>query len=86
MLEEQRLWMYRNIPEEKRPERGNPLPPQIFNEEHYCGVESTFTLGASHPLAVFWCRGKSDVPDESKQMCHHGLMLPEGGKKWTFSM
>lgn len=81
MLEEQRLWMYRNIPEEKRPQKGNPLPPQIFNEDHYCGVKSTFTLGASNPRAVFWYFGKPDVPDECKQMCHHILTVPEGGKK-----
>lgn len=31
--------MYRNIPEDKRPEKGNPLPPQIFNEDCYCGVQ-----------------------------------------------
>lgn len=52
MLEEQRLWMYRNIPEEKRPEKGNPLPPQIFNEDRYCGVKSESALGASdHTLS-----------------------------------
>ncbi|KAM8826222.1 SH3 domain-binding glutamic acid-rich-like protein 2 isoform 2-T2 [Synchiropus picturatus] len=38
MLEEERLWMFRNIPPEKRPEKGNPLPPQIFNQDQYCGV------------------------------------------------
>lgn len=38
MLEEQRLWMYRNIPRDRLPEKGNPLPPQIFNEDRYCGV------------------------------------------------
>lgn len=38
MLEEQRLWMYRHIPRDKLPEHGNPLPPQIFNEDQYCGV------------------------------------------------
>lgn len=38
MLEDQRFWMYKNIPEEKRPEKGNPLPPQIFNGTVYCGV------------------------------------------------
>uniref|UniRef100_A0A3B1JIR8 SH3 domain-binding glutamic acid-rich-like protein n=1 Tax=Astyanax mexicanus TaxID=7994 RepID=A0A3B1JIR8_ASTMX len=42
MLEEQRLWMYQNIPEEKRPEKGNPLPPQIFNETVYCGDYEDF--------------------------------------------
>lgn len=42
MLEEQRLWMYRNIPKEKKPEKGNPLPPQIFNEDRYCGDYEDF--------------------------------------------
>lgn len=30
--------MYRNIPRDKQPEKGNPLPPQIFNDDRYCGV------------------------------------------------
>uniref|UniRef100_A0A3P8W8H7 SH3 domain-binding glutamic acid-rich-like protein n=1 Tax=Cynoglossus semilaevis TaxID=244447 RepID=A0A3P8W8H7_CYNSE len=42
MLEEQRLWMNQNIPQERRPKRGNPLPPQIFNENHYCGAYEDF--------------------------------------------
>ncbi|XP_015227851.1 SH3 domain-binding glutamic acid-rich-like protein 2 isoform X3 [Cyprinodon tularosa] len=42
MLEEQRLWMYRNIPKEKKPEKGNPMPPQIFNEDQYCGDYEDF--------------------------------------------
>ncbi|KAM3603474.1 uncharacterized protein V6R79_023081 [Siganus canaliculatus] len=42
MLEEQRLWMYRNIPRDKQPEKGNPLPPQIFNEDRYCGDYEDF--------------------------------------------
>lgn len=44
MLEEQRLWMYRHIPRDKLPEKGNPLPPQIFNEDRYCGVRRLFFL------------------------------------------
>uniref|UniRef100_A0A8C3SIA0 SH3 domain binding glutamate rich protein like 2 n=1 Tax=Chelydra serpentina TaxID=8475 RepID=A0A8C3SIA0_CHESE len=40
MLEEQRQWMYKNIPEERQPAQGNPLPPQIFNDDQYCGVSS----------------------------------------------
>lgn len=79
MLEEQRLWMYRNIPEEKRPKEGNPLPPQIFNEDRYCGVKSKLALGASDPHAVFPYFGEPDVPDESKQMHQHILFVPEGG-------
>ncbi|XP_061610781.1 SH3 domain-binding glutamic acid-rich-like protein 2 isoform X1 [Phyllopteryx taeniolatus] len=42
MLEEQRLWMYRHIPRDKRPEKGNPLPPQIFNDDRYCGDYEDF--------------------------------------------
>ncbi|KAB1275826.1 SH3 domain-binding glutamic acid-rich-like protein 2 [Camelus dromedarius] len=37
MSEEQRQWMYKNIPPEKKPAQGNPLPPQIFNDDRYCG-------------------------------------------------
>ncbi|XP_077367552.1 SH3 domain-binding glutamic acid-rich-like protein 2 isoform X3 [Festucalex cinctus] len=42
MLEEQRQWMYRHIPCDKRPEKGNPLPPQIFNGDRYCGDYEDF--------------------------------------------
>ncbi|XP_057219503.1 SH3 domain-binding glutamic acid-rich-like protein 2 [Triplophysa rosa] len=42
MLEDQRLWMYQNIPEKKQPEKGNPLPPQIFNGDDYCGDYEDF--------------------------------------------
>ncbi|TEA37491.1 hypothetical protein DBR06_SOUSAS8810014, partial [Sousa chinensis] len=35
MSEEQRQWMYKNIPLEKKPAQGNPLPPQIFNGNRY---------------------------------------------------
>lgn len=36
--EENRKWMRENVPVDSRPATGNPLPPQIFNEERYCGV------------------------------------------------
>lgn len=36
--EENRKWMRENVPDDFRPAIGNPLPPQIFNEERYCGV------------------------------------------------
>ncbi|XP_076874740.1 SH3 domain-binding glutamic acid-rich-like protein 2 [Brachyhypopomus gauderio] len=42
MQEEQRLWLYQNIPEEKRPRQGKPLPPQIFNGSFYCGDYEDF--------------------------------------------
>ncbi|TFK12673.1 NADH dehydrogenase [Platysternon megacephalum] len=37
MSEDQRQWMYKNIPEERQPAQGNPLPPQIFDDDQYCG-------------------------------------------------
>uniref|UniRef100_UPI0037E8F587 SH3 domain-binding glutamic acid-rich protein isoform X33 n=1 Tax=Semicossyphus pulcher TaxID=241346 RepID=UPI0037E8F587 len=40
--EENRMWMRQNVPEEKKPTNGIPLPPQIFNEENYCGDYDTF--------------------------------------------
>uniref|UniRef100_A0A8C5R9M0 SH3 domain binding glutamate rich protein like 2 n=1 Tax=Leptobrachium leishanense TaxID=445787 RepID=A0A8C5R9M0_9ANUR len=42
MLEDQRQWMYKNIPKDKRPDHGNPLPPQIFNGDIYCGDYDSF--------------------------------------------
>lgn len=38
--EENRMWMRQNVPSEKKPTNGIPLPPQIFNEESYCGVRT----------------------------------------------
>ncbi|XP_041658052.1 SH3 domain-binding glutamic acid-rich protein isoform X1 [Cheilinus undulatus] len=40
--EENRMWMRQNVPEDKKPTNGIPLPPQIFNEESYCGDYDTF--------------------------------------------
>lgn len=51
--EENRMWMRKNVPEEKKPANGIPLPPQIFNEESYCGV-SLFTAGG---LTVLYTGG-----------------------------
>ncbi|XP_041796061.1 SH3 domain-binding glutamic acid-rich protein isoform X2 [Chelmon rostratus] len=40
--EENRMWMRQNVPMEKKPTNGIPLPPQIFNEDSYCGDYDTF--------------------------------------------
>ncbi|KAG7460835.1 hypothetical protein MATL_G00203050 [Megalops atlanticus] len=61
MLEDQRLWMYRNIPEGKRPEKGNPFPPQIFNGEQYCGDYEDF-FQAKENNTVFSFLGLSSQP------------------------
>ncbi|KAM4694695.1 SH3 domain-binding glutamic acid-rich-like protein 2 [Discoglossus pictus] len=52
MLEEQRQWMYKNIPMNKQPEKGNPLPPQIFNDDFYCGDYDCF-FDAKESNSVF---------------------------------
>lgn len=36
--EENRMWMRQNVPTEMKPSNGIPLPPQIFNDDSYCGV------------------------------------------------
>lgn len=43
MSEEKRQWMYKNIPEDRQPAQGNPLPPQIFSDDRYCGVSSCYS-------------------------------------------
>lgn len=43
--EENRMWMRENVPGEKKPSNGIPLPPQIFNEDNYCGVSKLVMYG-----------------------------------------
>nr|XP_029511073.1 SH3 domain-binding glutamic acid-rich-like protein isoform X2 [Oncorhynchus nerka] len=52
--EDNRKWMRENVPEEARPAAGNPLPPQIFNQDRYCGNYE----------AVGFIRGLSLSPSE----------------------
>ncbi|KFO36094.1 SH3 domain-binding glutamic acid-rich-like protein 2 [Fukomys damarensis] len=59
MSEEQRQWMYRNIPAEKKPAQGNPLPPQIFNGDQYCGRFNTLPVSRHFLLSG---RLKQDHP------------------------
>uniref|UniRef100_A0A8P4FX78 SH3 domain binding glutamate-rich protein like 2 n=1 Tax=Dicentrarchus labrax TaxID=13489 RepID=A0A8P4FX78_DICLA len=61
MLEEQRLWMYRNIPKDKQPKKGNPVPPQIFNEDRYCGDYEDF-FQSKENNTVFAFLGLSSQP------------------------
>nr|XP_060608937.1 SH3 domain-binding glutamic acid-rich-like protein 2 [Anolis sagrei ordinatus] len=54
MSEEQRRWMYKNIPKDKQPEQGNPLPPQIFSDDEYCGdYDSFFESKESNTVFTF---------------------------------
>lgn len=51
--EENRMWMRKNVPEDKKPATGIPLPPQIFNEESYCGVSVVYPQHPHLLLIVF---------------------------------
>ncbi|KAM8976980.1 adapter SH3BGRL-like [Pelodytes ibericus] len=53
--EDNRQWMRDNVPGEKKPQNGIPLPPQIFNEEQYCGdFESFFDAKEGNEIHVFF--------------------------------
>nr|XP_033505261.1 SH3 domain-binding glutamic acid-rich-like protein 2 isoform X2 [Epinephelus lanceolatus] len=84
MLEEQRLWMYRNIPRDKQPEKGNPLPPQIFNEDRYCGDYEDF-FQSKEDNTVFAFLGLSSQPSVK---CHvqsyHYLLDPPLCSDWDW--
>ncbi|XP_072557845.1 SH3 domain-binding glutamic acid-rich protein isoform X22 [Paramormyrops kingsleyae] len=65
--EENRQWMRENVPGEKKPTNGIPLPPQIFNGEDYCGDYDTFF----------------DAKEENQVFEFLGLPAPPGSKKKT---
>ncbi|XP_063763213.1 SH3 domain-binding glutamic acid-rich protein isoform X26 [Eleginops maclovinus] len=70
--EENRMWMRQNVPQEKKPSNGIPLPPQIFNEEGYCGDYETF-FDAKEDNAVFAFLGLPPPPG-SKEAEHVGIV------------
>ncbi|XP_070399555.1 SH3 domain-binding glutamic acid-rich protein isoform X27 [Nothobranchius furzeri] len=63
--EDNRLWMRQNVPKDKKPANGIPLPPQIFNEDSYCGDYETF-FDAKEDNSVFAFLGLPPPPG-SKQ-------------------
>uniref|UniRef100_A0AAQ4PDT8 SH3 domain binding glutamate-rich protein n=1 Tax=Gasterosteus aculeatus aculeatus TaxID=481459 RepID=A0AAQ4PDT8_GASAC len=75
--EDNRMWMRENVPEEKKPANGIPLPPQIFNEEDYCGDYETF-FDAKEDNAVYSFLGlppppgSKEVPVEERNGNAHG--------------
>ncbi|XP_058489930.1 SH3 domain-binding glutamic acid-rich protein isoform X19 [Solea solea] len=71
--EDNRMWMRQNVPEEKKPANGIPLPPQIFNEESYCGDYETF-FNAKEDNSVYAFLGLPPPPG-SKQA--HGDEVEE---------
>ncbi|XP_049332796.1 SH3 domain-binding glutamic acid-rich protein isoform X10 [Astyanax mexicanus] len=69
--EENRMWMRENVPGEKKPTNGIPLPPQIFNEESYCGDYETF-FEAKEDNSVYEFLGLTPPAGFKKEM-----ILPE---------
>ncbi|KAM4590038.1 SH3 domain-binding glutamic acid-rich protein isoform 9-T9 [Fundulus diaphanus] len=65
--EQNRMWMRQNVPEEKKPANGIPLPPQIFNEESYCGDYDTF-FDAKEDNAVFSFLGLPPPPGSKEAL------------------
>ncbi|XP_051720048.1 SH3 domain-binding glutamic acid-rich protein isoform X2 [Ctenopharyngodon idella] len=76
--EDNRQWMRENVPGEKKPTSGIPLPPQIFNEEMYCGDYDTF-FEAKEDNTVYEFLGLTPPPGskeaqqaENSQKLHNG--------------
>uniref|UniRef100_A0A9J8CU27 SH3 domain binding glutamate-rich protein n=1 Tax=Cyprinus carpio carpio TaxID=630221 RepID=A0A9J8CU27_CYPCA len=76
--EDNRRWMRENVPGEKKPTNGIPLPPQIFNEEMYCGDYETF-FEAKEDNTVYEFLGLTPPPGskeaqqaENTQKLHNG--------------
>ncbi|XP_052432142.1 SH3 domain-binding glutamic acid-rich protein isoform X3 [Carassius gibelio] len=76
--EDNRMWMRENVPGEKKPTNGIPLPPQIFNEEMYCGDYDTF-FEAKEDNTVYEFLGLTPPPGskeaqqaEKAQKLHNG--------------
>ncbi|XP_054649263.1 SH3 domain-binding glutamic acid-rich protein isoform X7 [Dunckerocampus dactyliophorus] len=88
--EENRMWMRQNVPEEKKPSNGIPLPPQIFNEESYCGDYETF-FDAKEDNSVFSFLGLAPPPgskeamqaDEEQHMVENGTHAEETNEEGT---
>nr|XP_033802355.1 SH3 domain-binding glutamic acid-rich-like protein [Geotrypetes seraphini] len=65
--EENRKWMRENVPENCRPTSGNPLPPQIFNDGHYCGDYDAF-FEARENNAVYAFLGMTAPPGSKEAL------------------
>ncbi|XP_037671689.1 SH3 domain-binding glutamic acid-rich-like protein [Choloepus didactylus] len=63
--EENWKWMRENVPENSRPATGYPLPPQIFNENQYCGDYDDF-FEARENTAVYVLLGLTASPDSKE--------------------
>ncbi|XP_040902005.1 SH3 domain-binding glutamic acid-rich protein isoform X2 [Toxotes jaculatrix] len=76
--EENRMWMRQNVPEEKKPANGIPLPPQIFNEESYCGDYETF-FDAKEDNSVYAFLGLPPPPGSKEAVQADKAHIVENG-------
>ncbi|XP_072901047.1 adapter SH3BGRL-like isoform X17 [Hemitrygon akajei] len=73
--EENRKWMRENVPGEKRPQNGIPLPPQIFNDELYCGDFDAF-FNAKEDNGVYAFLGLTPPPGSKE--AHQAAIIQNG--------
>ncbi|XP_014018395.1 SH3 domain-binding glutamic acid-rich-like protein isoform X31 [Salmo salar] len=76
--EDNRMWMRENVPVEKKPTNGIPLPPQIFNEESYCGDYETF-FDAKEDNAVYAFLGLPPPPGSKEAKEAEKAFILENG-------
>lgn len=76
--EENRMWMRQNVPEDKKPANGIPLPPQIFNEEGYCGDYDTF-FDAKEDNSVYAFLGLPPPPGSKEAEQADKALIVENG-------
>ncbi|XP_041067658.1 SH3 domain-binding glutamic acid-rich protein isoform X18 [Carcharodon carcharias] len=73
--EDNRKWMRENVPGEKRPQNGIPLPPQIFNDELYCGDFEAF-FNAKEDNGVYTFLGLAPPPGSKE--AHQAIIIQNG--------
>lgn len=83
MLEEERLWMYNNIPKDKHPEKGRPVPPQIFNEDRYCGDYEDFFQSKENNTVFAFLGLKPQPSIKSSASWNKHLTFKKLKKPWT---
>ncbi|KAM9382194.1 SH3 domain-binding glutamic acid-rich-like protein 2 [Phaethornis superciliosus] len=84
MSEEKRQWMYKNIPEDRQPAQGNPLPPQIFSDDRYCGDYDGF-FESKESNTVFSFLGLKPTL-ASKNQTFQGKQTQSKAPKSTFTL
>ncbi|XP_043927406.1 SH3 domain-binding glutamic acid-rich-like protein isoform X2 [Protopterus annectens] len=77
--EDNRLWMREHVPSEKKPQNGIPLPPQIFNEEGYCGDFESF-FSAKEENSVHSFLGIGTPPDSKEDMVSKQVAVLQNGE------